>query len=189
MFTKHNSFRRGVTLVELMIAMLILAIVCVAWLEIIGIQSARKEARRREAVERLAGMMDAFMYINKDKVSEGFYRREREIASVVGDDKYTFESVDGEVITFKAESDGSQIRKVFSDDVSPVGYRLYAVKRSALGNPTGTTANEKYKFAPLQTDTEWGSKSVWLVGELYDHDGEWDKNKRPFFALSVCTGL
>jgi prepilin-type N-terminal cleavage/methylation domain-containing protein len=56
------SSRRGVTLVELMIAMLILTIVCISWLKIIGIQSARKEARRREAVERLAGMMDAFMY-------------------------------------------------------------------------------------------------------------------------------
>ena len=54
------------TLVELMISMLILALVCVAWLEIIGIQSAKKEARRREAVERLAGMMDAFMYIKRN---------------------------------------------------------------------------------------------------------------------------
>ena len=56
------SAHSGVSLVELLIAMFILALVCIAWLQIIGIQSARKEARRREAVERLSGMMDAFLY-------------------------------------------------------------------------------------------------------------------------------
>ena len=71
--------RRGVTLVELMISMLILSIVCISWLQIIGIQSARKEARRREAVERLAGMMDAFMYCNKSKTS--FSEKEYSIAA------------------------------------------------------------------------------------------------------------
>jgi hypothetical protein len=54
------SAKSGVTLVELMISFLILTIVCLSWFEILSIQSAKREALRREGVERLAGMMETF---------------------------------------------------------------------------------------------------------------------------------
>lgn len=98
--------RRGVTLVELMISMLLLAIICVAWFKIIAVQSARKEARRREAVERLAGMMDAFMYIKRLNIAEGDYRMEMQ----------------GAVVNFTTHN--GVVNPVFAGDVSPVGYRL-----------------------------------------------------------------
>lgn len=104
--------RRGVTLVELMIAMLILTIVCISWLEIIGIQSARKEARRREAVERLAGMMDAFMYEQKSVSSFsscGYYIEDE------GNGNISFPKTD-------------RVMPVFEEDVSPIGYQLRVVK-------------------------------------------------------------
>ena len=107
------------TLVELMIAMLILTLVCVAWLEIIGIQSAKKEARRREAVERLAGMMDAFMYVNKNtsSVATGFYEQQALGAN----------------IRFKGKGKDSTVYKMFAEGISPVGYQLYVFDRDSGG--------------------------------------------------------
>lgn len=99
--------------------MLILAIVCVAWLEIIGIQSAKKEARRREAVERLSGMMDAFMYINKNtsSVATGFYE----------------ELVKGDIIGFKAKGADSTVYEMFTDGTSSIGYQLHVFDRNGAG--------------------------------------------------------
>lgn len=113
------SVRRGVTLVELMISMLILTIVCTAWLEIISIQSAKKEARRREAVERLAGMMDAFMYVNKNtsSVATGFYE----------------EQALGANIKFKEKGKDSTVYKMFAEELSPIGYQLYVFDRDSGG--------------------------------------------------------
>ncbi|MGN0854784.1 MAG: prepilin-type N-terminal cleavage/methylation domain-containing protein [Kiritimatiellia bacterium] len=109
--------RRGVTLVELMIAMLILAIVCVAWLEIIGVQSARREARRREAVERLAGMMDAFLYVYKSKsVSPGCYQM-----------------TSGSTLLFEQVSTATAF-PLYESDVSPIGYRLDVVTTANLSD-------------------------------------------------------
>lgn len=108
--------RRGVTLVELMIAMLILTIVCLSWLKIIGIQSAKREARRREAVERLSGMMDAFMYIRKLSVTPGSYEMD--------------DSQEGQVKFAKAAD--SEVHRMFEGDLSPVGYKLDVVSQSSL---------------------------------------------------------
>ncbi|MGN0844999.1 MAG: type II secretion system protein [Kiritimatiellia bacterium] len=134
--------RRGVTLVELMIAMLILAIVCVAWLEIIGVQSARKEARRREAVERLAGMMDAFLYMNKLKsnVSTGCYQM----------------IVNGSMLSFAPVSAATKACPLYESDVSPIGYRLDVVAKANLSDEALFTGY-------------WTKK--WLVGKLYDRSG------------------
>lgn len=160
--------RRGVTLVELMIAMLILAIVCIAWLEIIGIQSARREARRREAVERLAGMMDAFLYVNmgNDALATNTYYR-LNMTNLVG--SLTFESCGRDVVN-----------PMFESAVSPIGYQLHVVDRKDLADSdmfTGWDARGKNVNAPL-----------WLQGRLYDGNGEVGECGKPFFALPVCMG-
>lgn len=150
-----------------MIAMLILAIVCVAWLQIIGIQSARKEARRREAVERLTGMMDAFMYENRSKTSHEV-------------NAYTVNVVTNK-LEIKIAEDSNLVNPVFNEfkdgmRVSPIGYRLYVIKKSDLKND--------HMF-----QEEWGN-CKWLVGELYNHS-ECSKSEagEPFFTLPVCLGL
>ena len=160
--------RRGVTLVELLIAMLILAIVCVAWLEIIGIQSARREARRREAVERLAGMMDAFLYVNMGNnalAMNTYYRLN--MTNPLG--SLTFESCDKE-----------DVNPMFESGVSPIGYQLQVVDFEDLADSnmfTGWEAIGKNVGAPL-----------WLQGRLYDRNGEVGECGKPFFAVPVCMG-
>ena len=164
----RNASRRGVTLVELMISMLILAIVCILWLQIIGIQSARKEARRREAVERLAGMMDAFMYCNKSKTS--FSEKEYSIAAGTNTLEFPVSSNKNYVYPIYEELDKNGSR------VSPIGYRLYVVEKGNL--------DEAVSFGD-----SWG-KCKWLVGELYDcHGCSTDEAGKPFFVLPVCLGL
>ena len=157
--------RRGVSLVELMISMLILAIVCIAWLQIIGIQSARKEARRREAVERLAGMMDAFMYLGSSSgtIDSGGYEMVR----------------DGNAITFKRAYNANAVYPMFDGDVSPIGYRLCITNYSAL---LGASLSKDWQPADRFV------KGFWLVGSLYNGNGTVDQAGKPFFTLSVCTG-
>ena len=161
-----HAARRGVTLVELMIAMLILAIVCIAWLKIIGIQSARKEARRREAVERLAGMMDAFMYCNRNNNSGN-------VVPVVEGACYEM-AMNGDVsmLTFKKDDGIHVVHPVFDDSESPVGYQLSVVAKRDLPH------QEKFKY--------WNEDSLWLVGRLYNRTGTLDEAGRPFFTLPVC---
>ena len=150
--------RRGVTLVELLVAMLILTIVCTAWLEIIGIQSARKEARRREAVERLAGMMDAFMYEQKN------------IANVSAGGYYMVDNGNGRISFQKT----SQVMPVFEEDVSPIGYHLRVV----------TSADPLVNDTLAAWGTAWGGKN-WLVGLLYDRTDVETNPGNEFFKLPV----
>lgn len=153
--------RRGVTLVELLVSMLILTIVCIAWLQIIGIQSARKEARRREAVERLAGMMDAFLHESRDKgASLGVNYMVRTNAN------YEIDIVKSTV----------EISAMFDGDVSPIGYQLRVVDMSQLDNY-------------VEFGRNWGT-CKWLVGKLYNRSNcsEVDAGK-PFFTVPVCLGF
>jgi len=144
-----------------MISMLILTIVCIAWLQIIGVQSARKEARRREAVERLAGMMDAFLYVNmtKSSVAIGGYRMD----------------TDGNAFDFTRTTGDDNVLPLFEGDVSPIGYTLSVITKSSL------PYQEKF-------DSNWGT-CKWIVGRLYDHSGSMADAGKPFFTLSVCLGL
>ena len=151
------AVRRGVTLVELMISMLILAIVCIAWLQIIGIQSARKEARRREAVERLSGMMDAFMYCKKASTSFS-----------VGGWRMNYD-VGGRVDFASAAT--NEVFAIFDGDVSPIGYQLCVEKLNQLPGSDNFAGN-------------WRSGS-WLVGRLFNRNGKVDEVGRPFFVLPV----
>lgn len=148
------------TLVELMISMLILALVCIAWLEIIGVQSARKEARRREAVERLSGIMDAFMY-------------ERRTSSP-SPGSYAF-TLDGNSLAFKKDANTNVVHSVFDSNVSSIGYQLCVAYTAALP--------ERQKFANWEDDLY---KCRWLVGRLYDRIGTLADAGQPFFTLPVC---
>ncbi len=156
-----HAARRGVTLVELLISMLILTIVCLAWFEIIGIQSARKEARRREAVERLSGMMDAFLYLKREGVeSEGIYHMNK-----VGDDR----------IEFSHENMMNIVYPVFDNEESPIVYQLYVVD-----NVSGNSGWIPYGR---------GNRCRWLIGALYDRNGPESEAGKPFFTLPVCLGF
>ena len=140
-----------------MISMLILAIVCIAWLQIIGIQSARKEARRREAVERLSGMMDAFMYCKKASTSFS-----------VGGWRMNYD-VGGRVDFASAAT--NEVFAIFDGDVSPIGYQLCVEKLNQLPGSDNFAGN-------------WRSGS-WLVGRLFNRNGKVDEVGRPFFVLPV----
>ena len=151
------SARPGVTLVELLVAMLILTIVCISWLQIIGIQSARKEARRREAVERLVGMMDAYMYIahkGLTPISVGGLEMKNK----------------GHVISFDHVGTNTVFR-VFEDD-SPIGYQLCIENFESI--PESSRFGEN-----------WGTAAYWLVGRLYESSGNVSEVGRPFFSLPV----
>ncbi len=152
------SAHSGVSLVELMIAMLILTLVCVAWLQIIGIQSARKEARRREAVERLVGMMDAFMYMN------------RGVNPSVG--AYYMSRTGAQTITFHSDSGTDIVHSMFDQDISPIGYQLRVIDSEILPDQT-------------RVGTGWGSRRKWLVGMLYGSSGSVEESGKPFFTLPV----
>ena len=149
-----------------MISMLILTLVCVAWLEIIGIQSAKKEARRREAVERLVGMMDAFMYLNRtnkvSKVELSFYR------SVM------MTNAMGLVEVRFPKGNSSEIYPMFGD-VTSIGYQLHVVQKGSLPNQASFV--------------KWAGSSRWLIGRLYDRNGTITDMDEPFFTLPVCLGL
>lgn len=152
--------RRGVTLVELMVSMLILTIVCLAWLEIIGVQSARREARRREAVERLSGMMDAFLYTYR---TGGFY---------VG---YSYKMVVNEAthaLTFEGADTTNDVHALFDGAVSSIGYQLCVVEKKNLPRERLFGDN-------------WGG-GPWLVGRLYERSGTVADAGKPFFTLPVC---
>lgn len=160
---RRTAARRGVTLVELMVSMLILTIVCLAWLEIIGVQSARREARRREAVERLAGMMDAFLYRCKDpsvfKFDSGHsYRMEMNEAA--------------HTLTFKDVGTTNVVQALFDGAVSSIGYQLCVVEKQDLPGERLFGDN-------------WG-KGRWLVGRLYERNGAVADAGKPFFTLPVC---
>ena len=157
-----HAARRGVTLVELMISMLILTIVCISWLQIIGIQSARKEARRREAVERLSGMMDAFLYryMNSSPLEGGYYVDLR---------------LENKKIDFIRDANAKNVYPMFNSNVSPIGYQLRVVQE------TGLPGNESF--------AGWNNKHRWLVGRLFHRSGMVEDAGKPFFTLPVCLGF
>lgn len=142
--------------------MLILTLVCTAWLEIIGIQSAKKEARRREAVERLAGKMDAFMY----DVAKNF-----DLSNVddLPSGAYVILENDGSMPELDLGKD-SEVCRIFEDGSSPIGYQLIV-------------------DADLPNGFAGWNGCRWLEGRLYSHYGAKDAVGRPFFTLRVCLGL
>ncbi len=165
--------RRGVTLVELLIAMLILTIVCIAWLEIIGAQSARREARRREAVERLAGMLDAFLYCYK---GTSFSLGDYEMISTNR----------AEVIFLSRGTTNNVVFSMFDRDVTSLGYRISVVDREKM---SGAVWFQGWDVSSSSTRGSSARPPKWLVGTLYNQSGKLTDVGKPFFTLPVCLGI
>lgn len=185
--------RRGVTLVELMIAMLILAIVCLSWFEILSIQSAKREALRREGVERLAGMMEAFLasFYLPNGVSADTLNNIGDFTP--GDAVFYNPSalVSGKGYIFKrllsSSSETEKIFPIFSDDeikdgslgsTSP-GYRLHIGKLGDGSNRTDVMDFELSKDGQSDVSCLMPSDSTILVGDLFERAGEIDEINPP----------
>ena len=152
---------------ELAISMFVLALVCISWFKILGLQSARKEARRREAVERLAGMMDAFLYCHgRDFPATGSYRME----------------MDGATVSFPKDGTDGEVHPLFDGDVSPIGYRLCIVEKEDL--PEADRFEGWYYTVGRRQYERW-----WLVGRLYENNGALKDAGKVLFTLPVCTGM
>lgn len=165
-----HSAHRGATLVELAISVMILVIVTIAWLKIIGIQSARKEARRREAVEWLAGTMDAFMY---------YYMKDGAML-----DNYQVRT-NSSTISFIKQDSRDVVEHVFDPDVSPIGYQLCVVKKEDLRNADLFTG---WKDIRKPRDEDEGTTHYWFVGRLFEKNGSLAKVGEPFFTLPIYLG-
>ena len=152
--------RRGMTLVELLVSMLILTLVCLAWLEIIGVQSARRESRRREAVERLPGMMDALLY------------EYRNASSDPGTSYKMVMNESARSLKFELDTTTNVVHALFDASISSIGYQLCIVNKKDVPQ------------AHLFGDN-WGS-GCWLVGRLYERSGAVADAGKPFFTLPVC---
>ena len=152
--------RRGMTLVELLVSMLILTLVCLAWLEIIGVQSARRESRRREAVERLPGMMDAFLYEYRNK------------AFSAGTSYKMVMNAAARSLEFESTKTTNVVHALFDASISSIGYQLCVVNKKDIPQ------------ARLFGDN-WGG-SPWLIGRLYERNGAVADAGKPFFTLPVC---
>lgn len=161
--------------------MLILAIVCTAWLEIIGIQSAKKEARRREAVERLSGIMDAFMYIyRKGGAVAGNYR--------VKTEDYHMEVLNE--VSFEPDPNANIVRPVFKGEISPIGYQLQVIRYDGdVISGVGGLPEMNLFVGFSGWNVPWyADHSFWLVGRLYDKNGMPDEFCKVFFTLPVYLG-
>ncbi len=181
--------RRGVTLVELLIAMLILAIVCMSWFEILSIQSAKREALRREGVERLAGMMEAFLasFTLQNGISSvtlnciGDFQNGDAVLynpdALAGDGDFMFSRI------LSSDPGSKTIRPIFSDSeiregrlgaASP-GYRLHV---GMLGTDSNSVMD--YNVArDGQTNPLMMSGAKILVGDLFERTGEIDSADAP----------
>ena len=152
--------RRGMTLVELLVSMLILTLVCLAWLEIIGVQSARRESRRREAVERLPGMMDALLYEYRNQA----FSAGTSYKMVMNEAAHS--------LVFESTKTTNVVHALFDSSISSIGYQLCIVNKKDV--PGGSLFGDN-----------WGS-SPWLVGRLYERSGAVSDAGKPFFTLPVC---
>lgn len=174
---------RGVTLVELMISMLILAIVCMSWFEILSIQSAKREALRREGVERLAGMMEAFLVsftlpngissnVGLNNIGD-FQKGDAVLCNpdaLAGGGGYMFTRI------LSSDAGSKVIHPIFSEEeiregrigaASP-GYRLHV-------GTLGTDSDSAMNFSVVkdrQADPMMRNGAKILVGDLYERAGE-----------------
>lgn len=138
----------GYSLVEFLVAMLILALVSLSWLTIIQVQSANRESYRREAVERLAGMMD-----------------------VISQQGFNSQYASGTSWFFnkgKPNKTNSRIvNPVFEPTESSLGYRI-RIKQSSEASDLVSYKNI------AEDDSEAGvlaKNSPVLIGELFEQSG------------------
>ena len=140
---------------ELLVAMLIFCCVCASWPTIFQVQSANRESYRREAVERLAGMMDVVS--RQDGLLQNFkYGR-----------SLHFEG--GMLIS--EQGNGKVVRNMFDERDSTIGYRL-RIKRFSEVKQLGWVAPESKSDS--KGELEEGclkDASPVLVGELFERSG------------------
>ena len=166
-----------------MIGFLILTIICISWFTIAQIQSAKKEALRREAVERLAGMMDAFTEYSiwsdainnaNDPVGCSWWFDEERIQ---------FKERGSNLVSKMFESEpvwDSDQRRWKLEAISPIGYRLYI-----------TCLEDYIKSRSHRRDDylNWSDTDYVLVGELYDRNGDISEVGSPFCSFKIFLGI
>lgn len=170
-----------------MIGFLILTIICISWFTIAQIQSAKKEALRRESVERLAGMMDAFTensIWNTALVKSG--RKPIGVSWWFNEEKFQFETCDINLVSKMFESD-----KVWNSDsemwedelLSPIGYRLHILQLKDLP--------KEYPSEKASYYSGWSTSAYVLIGELYDNNGNRNDPDvgKPFCTFKMFLGL
>ncbi len=137
----------GFSLVELLVAMTILAFVFCGWLNLANIQPVSKESRRYAAVEEAAGLLDAASALASP--AEGLYADNgtnglERVAAVT----------DGRIFAFRSP-----------EEMAP-GYRLTVERRQAGGNsPAGRWAVVRLYDAPLgdaTTDKPFSEFSLFI---------------------------
>ena len=144
----------GYSLVEFLVAMLILALVSLSWLTIAQVQSANRESYRREAVERLAGMMDVIssMKLTKNDVRSG---------------KVAWRFDEGQ----PCKADLKVVNPLFNLTDSSIGYRIRVMKAKDNGLIV-LGAEEEVQEADIL-----GNSSVVLDGELFERSGTLDNEE------------
>ena len=145
----------GYSLVEFLVAMLILALVSLSWLTIAQVQSANRESYRREAVERLAGMMDVISrYGNlQDIYKDGTAWKFDEQQGMMSADST-------EVIRFRG---------------STIGYRLRIKKLSDVVELGFVSAESCCDSEDLSEKMCLDATAPVLVGELFEGEGMLDR--------------
>jgi type II secretory pathway pseudopilin PulG len=157
----------GFSLVELLVATLLLVIIFIGWLNICNFQAIRKESLRRLAVEKAAGYLDIMASSGK---TVDFYEISFDGSQYHIDKKNN-----------NAQEGGTPIwpRPMF-DPVEPIGYVLEVINN--------------YTNQPHGEPPGWPNGSRWAVIRLYDQHGTGLKNpdyietntgEKPFSTMSI----
>lgn len=107
--------RAGFSLVELLVASMIIVIIFIAWLRIANFQAVRKESLRRLAIEKAAGYLDVMAEL---RPGEGTYQ-------IVFDptNSYTTTSAQNEVVPLFEDQPGSPgyvLRVMPTDEITDI---------------------------------------------------------------------
>ena len=125
---KHRG-DRGVTLIELMISLLIIAVIMMAWWRIAFATSPYREAQRRAAIEIAAGLLD----VMPTDSAPGYLQIAKSVS-----EKYEFKS--------GMSSDRYRFPSKWMSGASPVCYKLRVMADSEFGDQDGcwSKINQSY---------------------------------------------
>lgn len=153
----------GYSLVEFLVAMLILALVSLSWLTIAQVQSANRESYRREAVERLAGMMDAISQLG--------------LSYVPGT---ALQFKDGQPQKLSGVNGRMTVNPLFGPTESSLGYRLRVKELEEVGDLMSLQRENDRELSVLE------AYSPVLVGEVFEQWGTLDREE---YAPNEKTNL
>jgi hypothetical protein len=162
--SRHRHARRGFSLVELLVATILLIIIFIGWLQIANFQAIRKESLRRLALEKAAGYLDVMSEL---RPGAGQYRID------FRDNTYNMAEVEPFALPLPLFTNASE-------SSSSPGYVLRVVRNQDISDETeiahlGWTNNIERVFGgELQT--------YWAIIELYNETHQLD---RPFSRMSV----